>query len=185
MERKRSLAASCDGVTAIEFAAIAPVLCLLMMGIIEFALIMLASNVMESATNMSARLGKTGYADSGLTREQTIINSIKQQAGGLINTDNVTITSKSYAQYDYIGDYEPYTDTNHNGVHDAGEPYTDTNHNGVWDSDQGTNGYGNSGDVVVYVVSYPWHISTPIIGRFFTNDTVTITAHAVVKNEPY
>lgn len=174
-----------EGVTAIEFAALAPVLCLLLMGIIEFSLVMLTSNLMESATNMSARLGKTGFVANGYTREQTIINAINQQAGSLVDTSRITITSKSYAQYDNIADPEPFTDTNHNGVRDAGEPFTDTNHNGVWDADQGTVGYGNTGDVVVYSVSYPWHISTPLINQFFTNGTVTITSHAVVKNEPY
>ena len=48
-----------EGVTAIEFAMVAPVLIILLMGIIEFSLMMTAYNVMESATTVSARLGAT------------------------------------------------------------------------------------------------------------------------------
>lgn len=176
----------CRGVTAIEFAVIAPVLMLLLFGIIEFSLIMLASNVMESATNISSRLSKTGYAEGSISREQTIINSLKAQAGSLLDTTKLTISTKYYQQFDQINDPEPYTDTNGNGSHDAGEPYTDINGNGQWDADMGLAGNGGPGDIVVFTVSYPWPISTPIISDLVGhNGTYTITTHAVVKNEPY
>jgi Flp pilus assembly protein TadG len=175
------------GVTAVEFAIIAPVLLLLLMGILEFALIMLAANVLESATTISARLGSTGFATGGgISRQQTILNSIDAHAGTLLNVNNVTITSESYTQYDQIGQPEPYTDTNHNGQYDPGEPYVDVNGNGQWDADMGTAGLGNSGDIVVYTVSYPWAIMTPIMSNLIgTGGIYTITTHAVVKNEPY
>jgi hypothetical protein len=39
---------------------------------------------------------------------------------------------------------------------------------------------------VVYTVSYPWAVSTPIISNIIgSNGIFTITTHAVVKNEPY
>lgn len=175
-----------DGVAAIEFAAVAPVLLLLIMGIIEFSLIMLASNVLESATNLSSRLSKTGFADAGVTREQTIINAVKAQAGSLLDSTKLTISSKYYQQFDQINDPEPWTDKNSNGTWDAGEPYTDINGNGKWDADMGVAGYGGPGDIVVFTVSYPWSIATPIISDLVgTNGAYTITSHAVVRNEPY
>jgi hypothetical protein len=67
-----------------------------------------------------------------------------------------------------------------------GETYTDVNGNGNWDPDEGSSGSGNAGDVVVYTVSYPWTITTPIMSSLIgANGTYAITAHAVVKNEPY
>ncbi len=175
-----------EGVTAVEFAVIAPVLVLLLTGIVEFALIMMVYNVMEGATAISSRLGSTGYNTPGVTREQTIINAITHRAGSLIDSTKLTVTSKFYKQFDQIGDPEPYIDANHNGQYDPGETYTDVNGNGHWDADMGTSGYGSSGDVVVYTVSYPWAISTPIISNLVgSHGTYTITTHAVVKNEPY
>ena len=175
-----------EGVTAIDFAIIAPVFLLMLFGILEFAFIMLAANVMESATSISSRLGKTGYANSGVTREQTIINSIKQYGSSFINSDLVTITSKAYKQFDQINDPEPFTDGNGNSSYDAGESYTDINGNGQWDADMGVAGYGGAGDIVVYTVHYPWSISTPMMSALVgVNGEFPITARAVVKNEPY
>ncbi len=189
MQQRRALKnfVTCeDGVTAVEFAVIAPTFVLLMMGIIEFSLIMMVNNVMEGATAISSRLGKTGYNTVGLTREATIINAITQRAGTLLDSKKLTVTSKFYKQFDQIGDPEPYIDANHNSSFDTGESYTDINGNGKWDSDMGSSGYGSAGDVVVYTVSYPWPISTPIMSNLVgTGGTFTITTHAVVKNEPY
>ena len=174
------------GVTAIEFAVVAPVLCILIMGIIEFSIIMMVYNVMEGATATSARTGKTDYVDASGDRQQTILDTIANRAGSLIDESKLTVTTKYYKQYDQIGDPEPYVDTNHNGQYDAGEPFTDINGNGVWDADMGQSGFGSAGDIVVYTVSYPWAISTPVVSSFLgTGGIFTITTHAVVKNEPY
>ena len=174
------------GVTAVEFAFVAPALLLLLMGIVEFSLIMLTYGVMESATTVSARLGSTGFTTSGISREQTILNAIDARAGTLIDTSKLTITSKFYGAFDQINDPEPFIDSNHNGQYDAGEAYTDVNGNGKWDSDMGTAGYGQGGDIVVYTVSYPWAIQTPIMSELIgTNGIFTITTHAVTKNEPF
>ncbi|MFO1242466.1 MAG: TadE/TadG family type IV pilus assembly protein [Rickettsiales bacterium] len=175
-----------EGVTAIEFAFIAPVLLLFMFGTIEFSLVMFVQSVMEGATTLSSRLGKTGYTESGQSREDTIINALKARAGVFFDPSLITITSKFYGQFDQIGDSEPYTDTNHNGRYDTGETYSDVNGNGHWDADMGQQGYGDANDIVVYTVTYPWRINTPLISKFISNNgNVTLRAVAVVKNEPY
>ena len=175
-----------SGVTAVEFAVIAPVMLLLLCGIIEFAVIMMVYNVMEGATAVSSRLGKTGYITGGLTRQQTILNEITNRAGTLLDSTKLTVTSKFYKQYDQINDPEPYIDANGNASYNVGETYTDINGNGKWDPDMGASGYGSAGDVVVYSVSYPWPVSTPVISQLIaTNGIFTITTNAVVKNEPY
>lgn len=176
-----------NGVTAIEFAFVAPVLMMLVFGIIEFAMIMVVYNTMEGATAVSSRLGKTGFTGSGLTRQQTILNAITDRASSLVDATKLTVTSKFYKQYDQINDPEPFIDTNGNGSHDVGETFTDINGNAQWDADMGSSGYGSAGDVVVYTVSYPWSLMTPIISSMIgeENGTFTITTHAVVKNEPY
>lgn len=173
------------GVTAIEFAVIAPVMLLMMFSILEFSMLMLVTNIMESATSISSRLGKTGYADAGVSREDTILASIRQRAGVLIDAESLSITSKFYDQFDQIGDAEPWNDTNHNGTAEAGE-YSDINGNGQYDADLGQAGYGNADDIVVYTVRYPWSVATPIMRELVGTDGVyNITTHAVVKNEPY
>ena len=77
-------------------------------------------------------------------------------------------------------------DTDHDGRYDTGETYTDVNGNGHWDADMAAQGYGDANDIVVYTVTYPWKINTPMVSQFFSNDgELTLSASAVVKNEPY
>ena len=66
----------------------------------------------------------------------------------------------------------------------AGVNFQDINGNGVWDQDMGIAGLGNPGDVVVYTVSYPWQIMTPVVQGIIGN-TFNISARTVVRNEPY
>lgn len=174
-----------SGTAAIEFAVIAPVLLLIMFGIIEFSLAMFMQSVMEGATTLSSRLGKTGYSQQGISREDTIRAALNQRAGTFLDVDEITITSKFYGQFDQIGDEEPYIDTNHNHRYDTGETYTDVNGNGHWDADMAEPGYGDANDIVVYTVTYPWQIMTPVMRPFFDNGILPLRSVAVVKNEPY
>lgn len=174
-----------QGLTSMEFAIIAPVLLLLTFGVLEFAMIMLVTNMMESATAISSRLGKTGYAAAGVSREATILSAIEERAGVLIDASRLTIRARFYEQFDQIGDAEPWHDANGNGIAEVGE-YTDINGNGMYDTDMGTAGYGDAEDIVVYEISYPWDVMTPMLREMLgENGTYTITTHAVVKNEPY
>ncbi len=179
----KNLARDSDGVTAVEFALIAPVFVLILMGIIEFSLVMFVSSVMEGATSASGRYGKTGYTAVGSTRQEQIIAAVAARSAGLLDATKITINTTVYPSFDSIDQEEPYIDSNHNGTHDIGETYTDVNGNAVWDS-FGVAGLGNANDVVVYTVSYPWVINTPIIANFL-GSTIIISSRTVVKNEPY
>jgi Flp pilus assembly protein TadG len=92
--------ASEEGITTLEFAIIAPVFLLMIMGIIEFAMIMFTSSVMESATNNTARFGKTGYVAPGTTsREQQIAANVAARTNGLLNPERITIATKVYSNF--------------------------------------------------------------------------------------
>lgn len=183
-KHKMSLRRNTDGVVAIEFAFIAPVVLLMIMGIIEFSLVMFTMAVMESATSHTSRLGKTGYTEAGSTREEQIIANIQALTTGLLDPNQIQITAKVYDAFDNVGDPEPFVDANSNMIYDEGETYSDINGNSEWDADMGSAGFGDANDVVVYTVSYPWRINTPIISNIIGN-IFTITTRAAVKNEPY
>ncbi len=181
----RSLTKNNEGATVVEFAFVAPVFFLIVFGIIEFSLIAFVGTVMESATNSSSRLGKTGYVAGGTTRQQQIIDMINTKTAGLLDSNKISITTKVYSDFSKVGQPEPCISPPTppcSGV--AGVNYVDTNGNGQWDSDMGAVGLGNAGDIVVYSVSYPWTILTPFIGALIGNP-YTITTRSVVRNEPY
>ena len=175
------------GATMIEFALVAPFALILILAVIELAAMMLAQNILETATFAASRSGMTGYVDAGKTRDQSIRDILNQRAGSLLDVNKVTITSKTYNSFSKIGDPEPFVDANGNGVRDNGENYTDVNGNGVYDTDQGANGQGGAKVIVLYTVSYPWKIFTPVIGQMMglTNGQITLTSRAVIKNEPF
>ncbi len=183
--RHSGFARAQDGVTALEFAMIAPVFLLIVTGIIEFAMIMFTTTVMESATNSTSRMGKTGYNTAGLTRQQSIIASVANRTAGLLDASKITVTSKVYTDFASVGKPEPCispTTPPCPGV--AGVNYNDINGNGTWDSDMGAAGLGSQGDVVVYSVSYPWPIMSPLMVPLL-GSIYTITVRSVVRNEPF
>lgn len=173
-----------DGITSLEFAFIVPVFIVLVMGIIEFSMIMFTFAVMESATYSTARLGKTGYTDPELSREAFILQTITERTTGFLDPELLSITATVYANFDDVGAPEPYIDGNGNDVYDLGESYSDINGNGQWDSDMGSAGYGDANDIVVYTITYPWTIMTPVVSTII-GGVYDVTVRTVVKNEPY
>lgn len=178
--------ASDDGVAAVEFAMVAPVLIFMMFGIIETGLVYAADITLKNATYEAARTGRTGFIPDGSTQDETVKQKILAQAGVLMDPSKITITSLSYKDFSNLKKPEPFVDKNGNGIRDDGENYTDVNGNGKYDTDQGASGYGGTAQVVMYTATYPWTFRTPFIGRAFSKDgTIELSATAVVQNEPY
>lgn len=174
------------GATAVEFAVIAPFLLLLLTGIIEFGLILAADITLKNATYDASRTGRTGFITAESTQDATILKIVRDEAGVLMNADKITVESAAYTGFDALKKPEPFIDANRNGVRDDGENFTDVNGNGVYDLDQGRTGYGGTSEVVLYTVSYPWKLFTPLIGTIIGTDGVlTLSATAIVQNEPY
>ena len=87
-----SLFSRSEGTTAIEFALVAPILLLLILGVIEFSLIMTVNSVLEGAVLAAAREGSTGYVPPGQTQDQYITSLIKARVAGLLDTSRLIIT---------------------------------------------------------------------------------------------
>ncbi len=172
----------CDkGSVAIEFALIAPLVILFVVGIIELATAMAVSTMLEGGLREASRFGITGSTTGG--RQAAINQILANHSYGLINPTNINLSTRTYGSFASIGD-EEYTDSNGNGTHDEGEPYTDRNGNGSWDADGGSNGLGNASQIVVYRVSYDWPYLTGLF-RPLVGNTLHLTSAIAVRNEPY
>ncbi len=84
------------GATIIEFALIAPVLFLLLLGIVEFALIFFTSSILEGGISNAARLAKTGAIsatgdDADTIDKGTIKDLVMRRGGNFLNDDNLEI----------------------------------------------------------------------------------------------
>lgn len=174
-----------QGTTIIEFAVIAPLLFLLLAGIMELGLIMFTNSALEGATNIGSRIGKTGFTTGGQSRENYIRNEIRRLTGGFLNPAQLDISILSYSSFSNIGQPEPcILPPTAPCPGAAGINFVDVNGNGMFDQDQGRTSAGGSGSVVLYRTSYPWRLFTPIMSTLLGTDGVyTITAVAAVRNE--
>lgn len=186
----RHIARDSRGSTMVEFAIVAPVFFLLIFGILEFSVIAFARSVMEGATSITSRLGKTGYTEDGISRQNMLIALLSEKSNGILDPDEIEITTLVYDSFSDIGEAEPLSvDANGNGFYDPadGDAYQDINGNGQWDSDLGQAGLGGSGDIVVYKIHYPWSVKTPVINKLLVNSDgyYPLDVSVVVRNEPY
>ena len=171
------------GAAAVQFAVLAPALLLMVIGSFEVAMLLFVSGTMESAVLAASRYGVTGFTEDGVSREQRIRDIILERTLGFVDMDHTRIRTLVYSSFDQIGQPEPFTDENGNGVHDGGEPFNDVNGNGSWDDDMGVAGLGGPGDIVLYDIEYETGALTrmfePIFGR------VVHRAAVAVRNEPF
>jgi Flp pilus assembly pilin Flp len=174
------------GSTVIEFAVLAPMLFLLLVGTVETGLVLFTNSVLEGATTVASRVGKVGTTVSGQTREQYIRNRILQLSGGYLNPNKLTVTTLAYSSFTNVGKPEPcITPSPCPGT--PGVHFTDINGNGTWDADMGRSDAGGGGDVVLYRVSYPWSLFTPMVRTVLGdgNGNIVLTAVSTVRNEDF
>lgn len=186
MKRMRLLRRDERGSSLVELALIAPTLMLFVMGIIEVAMILFVSTLLEGSVREAGRYGITGYVFQGTDRISVIRSIVAQNTIGLVDMEKVKIETLTYESFSAIGKPEPFTDTNHNGQRDAGESYNDVNGNGKWDADMGASGVGGPGDIVVYTITYDWPFLTTFLGDLMGSaGVIPLRASYAVRNEPW
>lgn len=175
-----------SGVSAIEFALAAPPALLAACGVIDISMVMFVSTLAEGGLREASRLGITGYAPVGVSRQDRILQVLSEHTIGLIDMATTDVAFRVYRGFEDIGKPEPYVDANGNGSYDTGESFNDINGNGVWDADMGAAGVGGPGDVVVYTMSYDWTVLTPLVASLFgDHGKIRMNASVAVRNEPW
>jgi hypothetical protein len=177
-----------SGTVLTEFAILAPALFLAVIGIIELAILLAVQVMLEGSVREASRFGITGYAPPGVTRDQQIRDIIAQFTVGLVDMNNVVITTRVFPSFDQIVRPEPCFHYLPAGACDTSDPrnYVDVNGNGHWDDGNGTNGSGAAGDIVLYTVHYRHHMMTPLMRPLMGIDGwMPLEASIVVRNEPW
>ncbi|WP_295634254.1 TadE family protein [Novosphingobium sp.] len=165
-----------------EFALLAPVLLISLLGIFDMAYTMYAQTLLQGALQQAARNSTIeGAAGSTATIDAAVTSSVRTA----IIDATVTFKRKSYASFSKVGVAEQFTDTNSNGTCDAGEPFEDVNNNGGWDRDQGSIGLGGARDAVLYTATMTFPRAFPIAGFINIPTNVTVNGSTVLRNQPY
>lgn len=155
-----------DGVTAIEFAILAPVFFLLFMGIIEVGLTMFVDSSLNAAIRETSRkaIGKElTIADRNAIFQKHMAGLYNDVKLKIVNTSIATDTDTEIPKLKeisdaFIEDPENYVD---NGSYEAGD---------------------QSGRIVVYVARYQWGGFSGLVAPFLPEYLYAVT---VVRNEDY
>jgi hypothetical protein len=174
------LASAQQGAAAVEFAIVAPVFLLLLLGIFDIGQMAYAKAVLQGAVEQAARSGTLETANVTIA-DDIVKNPIRP----ILPNATFTMTRKSYYDFNDVARPEKFTDSDHDGNCDHGEPFVDENRSGSWDADIGRAGNGGAGDVVLYTVTMTYKPIFTLTTMGNDNASRTLTAVGVRKNQPF
>ncbi len=186
---KKALKPDTRGVTAVEFALVAPVLITMIIGGLDLGYQAYARSVLQGALNDMARTGSLEGPDlhcSGETTEAQIACAVKKRSNTVARNATYDFDIKSYYEFSGVGQGEKLvTDYNHNGRYDEGDCFQDLNENGQFDAVAGREGIGGADDVVFYDVTLTMPRLLPMAGLLGWSNEYEIRATTAVRNQPY
>lgn len=169
------------GAAMMEFAIVAPVLLLMIIGGLGAGHTLYVKSVLDGEMQKAAR--DTGLEDAGSEARQSAIQAVvRDQVRRVITGAKIDFAMKSFHDYRNAKNRaEEYVDSNHDGACNNGESYVDANNSGTWDVEGGTDGIGGSKDVVLLtaVVTYPSFLP---FGQ--NKGLMKLTSSTLLRNQP-
>jgi Flp pilus assembly protein TadG len=189
--RRRAIAADEQGATLVEFAIILPVLCTLMLGVLDFAHSLYLQSVLQGAVQKAAR-DSALESNAATSAQDTLDNKVKAQIAPIAKNATVDVTRRFYRTFSKAAaaQAETFVDSAapssfRDGICNNGESFTDANNNGVWDKDGGDSGQGGARDITVYTVTVSYARLFPIDKFVGGPGTNVFKATTVLTNQPF
>ncbi len=170
------------GVTIVEFAMLAPVLLVTMMGLFDFSYNIYAKSMIEGAVQKAAR---DSTIEQFANNPGALDTKVREAIQGVVPSADVTFARTGYRTYADMGRGEEYTDTNDDGLCNNNEVFVDLNGNEQWDNTRARTDSNVARDAVFYEVTANYDRMFPMAELLGFEDTVTITARTVLRNQPY
>jgi hypothetical protein len=187
----RTLAADARGVTIVEFAFVAPVLVLMLVGGFDLAHQAYVRSVLQGALNDAARRAAVEdpeFIAAGDTLEERVANLIIGQVEPLTSDAEIEIDQSNFYDFSGIGNPEKLmTDENENGQYDEsdGDCFADLDEDGEYDIDTGREGIGGANDVVFYEATLTMPRLVPLHGILGISPEYNLRADTAIRNQPY
>ena len=108
------------GSAVVEFAFVAPIMALLVVGTMEFGMIMFSTTLMESGLRDAARFGITGAEPDGQSRLERILQIVDDRTLNLVDMDAAEIQILSYDTFETVGQGESVNVPSGRGIGDIG-----------------------------------------------------------------
>lgn len=170
------------GAYMIEFAMIMPTFLLLMMGAFDIGMQMYAKSVLSGAVEQAARLNTL---ETNATSQSAVDQAVRDQVGRVARYGTLSFSRLNYSDFSGVGQPEDFTDSNGNGVRNAGECYQDVNGNNSWDADRGETGQGGANDVVLYQVRLTFDRLFPLWKMLGEPQQKVLLVSTTLRNQPY
>lgn len=170
------------GATIVEFALIAPVLVVTLMGLFDFSYNFYAETMIEGAVQKAARDSTIEhYANNPSALDDRVEHAVQS----VVFDADVEFVRTGYTNYADVGRPEDWTDTNGDGICADNEPFEDANGNGQWDPDRALEDTNGARSAVLYEVNATYDRAFPMAELLGFEDTVTVTARTVLRNQPF
>ncbi len=171
----RRFARAETGAAAVEFAMIAAPFIFLLCAIFELAIMFLAGQLLDTATNDTARLIRTGQASTTVPSASAFATQVCNRLYVLFDCSQLAVESKTYANFSAVGDLS------------STAAYKDAD--GNFDQTKVTSYQtGNGSCIVVVRVFYPY----PVFFKSLLWDAASVpggkvlmTGVAAFRNEPF
>ena len=174
------------GATLIEFAIVAPVLCLLLMGAFDLGFSLYLRTVTEGILQKVGR-DATLETSGGASAQDALDDRVEAQVQALISSANVDSERRFFRSSAEAKASKPETfnDVDGSGHCNTGEAYEDSNGNNVWDADGGNEGQGGAKDAVYYTVTVTYDAVFPLWKMIGSSQSRSIEASTILRNQPY
>lgn len=171
------------GVTVVEFALIAPVLVLSLLGVFDLGHTMYTNALLHGAIQKAAR---DSTIEAAGDNEAVIDARVRAIVHDIAPGATFSFNRRSYTNFSDVGRPEDFTDVNANDTCDNNEPFEDANGNGLWDSSaSGSSGFGGARDAVLLTVTVEYDRFFPVARFLGQSDTNRLVASTVLRNQPY
>ncbi len=172
------------GSTLIEFAMVAPVLMVVVMGLLDMTYRLYAKAMLEGAVQKAARdstleSGATASANSVI---DNVVKTAFKTVNGTVTDSDFTFTRRNFSDFTNSDKLEPSTGPG--GQCATGFTYVDVNDSNSWD-DGAIAGQGGANDAVLYTAQVSYKSLFPVHSLFGASPIQTIRATTVMRNQPY
>lgn len=199
------------GSTVVEFAIVAPVMLMMILGSLDVGYALYARSMLEGAIQKAARdsglqtgAGRGCEIDYGVIKNISgllNINVLKthtessfcaltdtQRAALFASAENkensVLFIRRNYTSFSDVGEMEDFTDSDGDGICDVGEPYEDSSGDSQW-GERGVNGQGGARATVLYSAGLHFRRIFPAYKLLGGKEFMTVEATTILRNQPY
>ena len=177
----RRLRRDSKAVTIVEFAMVAPVMLLLLLGLFDLGYRAYDSSVLQGSLHDAARMATVG----GFSMTQ-IDARVKTRLSNFATRSTVTTAAASYYEFSGVSQPEKIVgDTVPLNSYNPGDCFEDVNGNNAYDTDRGRGGTGNADDIVRYRVTITFPRIFPLGYLLGWPPSQTLTQETVLRNQPY